>query len=73
MNVASKEIFELGTIKLSQEAYVESLMKQFDVQSISGTPASPGDDLGPKQDDKPGGDWPVSEAVGILMWLSCEP
>ena len=61
---------ELGTIKLSQEAYVESLMKWFDVQSIPDIPASPGADLGPKQDDGPGGDWPVREAFGSLMWLS---
>ena len=60
---------ELGTIKLSQEAYVESLMKRFDVQSISVIPASPVADLGPKQDDEPGGDWPVREAIGSLMWL----
>ena len=58
--------FELGTIKLSQEAYVESFMKRFDVQSISGLPASAGADLGPKEDDKPGGDWPVREAIGSL-------
>ena len=61
---------ELGTIKLSQEAYVESLMKRFDVQLISDIPASPGADLGPKQDDESGGDWPVREAIGSLMWLS---
>ena len=61
---------ELGIIKLSQEAYVESLMKRFDVQSISDIPASPGADPGPKQDDEPGGDWPVREAIGSLMWLS---
>ena len=61
---------ELGIIKLSQEAYVESLMKRFDVQSISDIPASPGTNLGPKQDDEPGGDWPVREAIGSLMWLS---
>ena len=47
---------ELGTMKLSQEAYVASLIKRFDVQSISDIPASPGADLGPKQDDEPGGD-----------------
>ena len=58
---------ELGTIKLSQEACVESLMKRFDVQSISDIPASPGADLGPKQDNEPGGDWPVREAIGSLM------
>ena len=57
-------------MKLSQEAYVESLMKRFDVQSISDIFASPGADLGPKQDDEPGGDWPVREAVGSLVWLS---
>ena len=45
-------------------------MKRFDVQSISDTPASPGADVGPKQDDEPGGDWPVRETVGSLMWLS---
>ena len=61
---------EVGTMELSQEAYVESLMKRFDVQSISDIPASPGADLGPKQDDKPGGDWSGREAVGSLMWLS---
>ena len=61
---------ELGTIKLSQEAYVESLIKRFDVQSISDIPASPGADLRSKQDDEPGGDWPVRGAVGSLMWLS---
>ena len=61
---------ELGTIKLSQEAHVESLMKRFDVQSISDISVSPGADLGPKQDNEPGGDWPVREAIGSLMWLS---
>ena len=44
---------ELGTIKLSQEAYVESLMKRFDIQSISDILASPGANLGPKQDNEP--------------------
>ena len=61
---------ELGTLTLSQEAYVESLMTRFDVQTISNIPASPGADLGPKRDDESGGDWPVREAVGSLLWLS---
>ena len=61
---------ELGTIKWSQEAYVESLIKRFDVQSIPDIPVSPCADLGPKQDNEPGGDWPVREAIGSLMWLS---
>ena len=61
---------ELGTIKLSQEAYIESLMTCFDVHTTSDTPASPGADLGPKQDHESGGDWPVRNAVGSLLWLS---
>ena len=65
-----KRDVELGTIKWSQEAYVESLMKRLDVQSISDISVSPGADLGPKQDDEPGGDWLVREAVGSLIWLS---
>ena len=61
---------ELGTIKLSQEAYAESLMTRFDEHTTSDTPASSGADLGLKRDDEPGGDWPVTEAVGSLPWLS---
>ena len=61
---------ELGTIKLSQEAYVDSLMRRFDVRSTSNIPVSPGADLGPKREDASGGDWPLREAVGSLLWLS---
>ena len=61
---------ELGTINLSQEAYLESFMKRLNVQSISDIPAFLGVNLGPMQGDEPGGDWPVSEAVGSRMWLS---
>ena len=59
----------MGTIKLSQEAYVESLMTPFDVYTTSDTPPSPGTNLGPKRDDESGGDLPVREAVGSLLWL----
>ena len=38
-------------IKLSQEAYVESLMTRFGIHTTSDTPASPDADLGPKRDD----------------------
>ena len=61
---------ELGTINLSQKAYVESFMKRFNVQFISDIPAFLGANLGPMQSDEPGGDWPVREAVGNLMCLS---
>ena len=54
---------------MSQEAYVESLIKRFDIRSISDILASPGGNLEPKQDDEPGGGWPARDAVGSLMWL----
>ena len=59
---------ELGTIKLSQEAHVESLMTRFDVHIISDTLASPGADLRPKLDDEVGRNWPARKAVGSLLW-----
>ncbi|CAN0299130.1 unnamed protein product [Ectocarpus fasciculatus] len=59
-----------GTLTISQSAYVESMMKRFDVMTTSPIPASPGVDLGPKRDDEPGGNWPVREAVGSMMWVA---
>ena len=47
---------QLGTIQLSQEVYVESLMTRFDVHTTSDTPASPGTHLGPKRDGESGRD-----------------
>ena len=61
---------KLGTIKLSLEANVESLMTRFDAHTTSNTPSSPGTDLGSRQNDESGGDWSVKKAVGSLLWLS---
>ena len=61
---------KVGTIKMSQEAYVESLITRFDVHTTLDTSAYPGADLEPKRDNELGGDWPVREAVGSLLWLS---
>ncbi|CAB1116999.1 unnamed protein product [Ectocarpus sp. CCAP 1310/34] len=47
-----------------------NMVKHLDVQSTSRIPASPGVDLGPKQDDEKGGEWPVREATGSMMWVS---
>ena len=60
----------MGAIKLSQQAYVESLMTRFDLHTTSDAPASSGADLGPKRDDESGEDWPVKKAAGSLLWLS---
>ena len=61
---------ELGTMKLSLEVNVESLMTRFDAHTTSNTRAFPGTDLGSRQNDESGGDWPVKKAVRSLLWLS---
>ena len=58
-----------GTTKLSQKAYIESVLKRFNVTTTAPTPAIPGADLGPKRDDESAVDRPVREALGCLMWL----
>ena len=59
-----------GACKLSQRAYTESVLKRFNVTTTAPTPAVPGADLGPKQDDELAVDKPVREALGCLMWLA---
>ncbi|CAB1112338.1 unnamed protein product [Ectocarpus sp. CCAP 1310/34] len=46
------------------------MVERFDVQSTSRIPATPGADLGPKREDEEGGEWPVREAIGSMMWVS---
>ncbi|CAB1106081.1 unnamed protein product [Ectocarpus sp. CCAP 1310/34] len=59
---------ENGITKLSQTAYIESMLKRFDVTTTAFTPAATNADLGPKRDDEPAVDKPVKEAIGCLMW-----
>lgn len=61
---------ELGTLKWPQEAYVTSLKSGCDVKSTSGTPASHGGGIRPRQADELIGDWPVRDAVGSLLWAA---
>ena len=47
-------------------------MKKFDISDVSDVPMSPStsDDLGPKLEGAGGGNWPVREAAGSMMWLA---
>ncbi|CAB1119861.1 unnamed protein product [Ectocarpus sp. CCAP 1310/34] len=58
---------ENGITKLSQTAYIESMLKRFDVTTTAFTRAATDADLGPKRDDEPAVDKPVREAIGCLM------
>ena len=65
--------FKDGTIKMSQTAFVEELLKRFENHCLTKTsaiPANPLIELGPKTEEDPGGKWPHQEAVGSLLWLS---
>eukprot|EP00752_Nemacystus_decipiens_P011252 g10000.t1 len=60
---------ENGITKLSQTAYIESMLTRFGVTTTAPTPATTGADLGPKRDDESAVDKSVREAIGCLMWL----
>ena len=42
----------------------------YGINSSSDIPATPGAELGPREEGELGGDWPHTEAVGSLVWLS---
>ena len=67
---AFKRIWKLGTLEITQKAFVESMLNRFGVNSSSDIPATPGVELGPREDGEPKRDWPYRKAVSILMWLS---
>ena len=60
----------MGTLEITQNAFVESMLNRFGGNSSSDIPATPGVELGPREEGEPEGDWPYREAVGSLMWLS---
>ena len=68
---AFKRNGELGTLEITQKALVESMPNRFGANSCSDIPATPGVELGPREEGEPKGDWPYREAVGSLMY--CRP
>ena len=62
--------WELGTLEITQKAFVESMLNRFGVKSSSDIPATPGVELGPREEGEPKGDWPYREVMGSLMWPS---
>ena len=57
-------------MEITRKAFVESMLNRFGVTSSPDIPATPGVELGPREEGEPKGDWPYAEAVGSLMWLS---
>ena len=46
------------------------MLNRFGMNSSSDIPATPGVELGLREEGEPSGDWPYREAMGSLMWLS---
>ena len=64
---AFKRHWKLGTLEIAQKAFVESILNRFGVKPSSGIVATPGDELGPREEGQIMGRWPYREAVGSLM------
>ena len=67
---AFKRNWELGTLESTQKAFVESMLNHLGVNSSSDIPATPGVELGPREEGESKGDRLYRKAVGSLMWLS---
>ena len=59
-----------GVMKMTQTAFVDSLVDRFDVRYETQTPASVEFDLGSKMTHEEEGAWPYKPAVGGLLWIS---
>ena len=58
-----------GVLRVSQRAFIESVVSRYRVDAVSDLPASQSGDLGPRRNDEPVCDKPVRAAVGSLIWL----
>ena len=58
-----------GVMKMTQTAFVDSLVNRSDIQYGTQTPAAVELDLGPKTTHEKGGEWPYKQAVSGLLWI----
>ena len=61
---------EAGTIEISQESYIRSVLERFKICRTSSIPASPVNDYRSVKEDEDAGDVPFREVVGSLMWIA---
>ena len=66
---AFKRNWDLGTLDITQKAFVQSMLHRFGVNSSSDISATPGVEIGPKEAGEPKGDWLYRGAVDSLTWL----
>ena len=61
---------EAGTIEISQESYIRSVLESFNICRTSPIPASLANDNRSLMEDEGAGDVPFREVVGSLMWIA---
>ena len=61
---------EAGTIEISQDSYIRSVLERFKICRTSSIPASPANDYRSVKEDEDAGDVPFREVVGSLMWIA---
>ncbi|CAB1112078.1 unnamed protein product [Ectocarpus sp. CCAP 1310/34] len=61
---------EAGTIEMSQESYIRSVLERFNVCRTSSIPASLTNDYKSVMEDEGARDVPFREVVGSLMWIA---
>ncbi|CAB1113542.1 unnamed protein product [Ectocarpus sp. CCAP 1310/34] len=61
---------EAGTIEMSQESYIRSVLERFNVCRTSSIPASLTNDYRSVIEDEGAGDVPFRDVVGSLMWIA---
>ena len=70
ISCAFKRGREMRALEIMQNLFIESMQDRFGANSSSDIPATPGVELGTREEGDIGGDWPYREAVGSLMRLS---
>ena len=63
---------EAGTIEISQESYIRSVLERFNICRTSSIPSSLANDNRSLKEDKGAGNVPFREAVGSLMWIASQ-
>ena len=70
MGCAFRRDREAGTIEISQESYIRSVLERFNFCRTRSIPASPANDYRSVKEDEDAGDVPFREVVGSLMWIA---
>ena len=63
---------EAGTIEISQESYIRSVVEKFNICRTSSTPASLANDNRSLKEDEGAGDVQFREVVRSLMWIASQ-